>query len=134
VPLAPLDVAARRPEAPTVGDLLSDPSHGGPLDGASRIGEAVLGDRRVRVGLWLDPDGRVQRARHRTSACAALIGYAEAACLLAEAGEPPGALRAGRLLAAVTGAHPLHRDRAELVARALAQALSSRPEVAEGSR
>jgi len=116
-------------------DLVYEPLHAGALEGAALLGEAAGGDRLlVRVGLWLDPDGRVQRARHRTSACAALIGYAEAACLLAEAGEPPGALRAGRLLAAVTGAHPLHRDRAELVARALAQALSSRPEVAEGSR
>jgi len=107
-------------------DLVYEPAHAGPLDGAALRGEAAGGERLlVRLGLWLDAQGRVRRARHRTTTCAALIGYAEAACELAEAGEPPGALGADRLVAAVTGAHPLHRDRAELVARALRHALAS---------
>lgn len=119
------DPAAPRPEAPTVGDLLSDPSHGGALDGASRVGEAVLGDRRVRVGLWLD-GARVVRARFMATTCASLVAYAEAACRALESGaRAPGAdvLRSG-----VRGVHPGHLDRAEAVAMAVHRALDARPE------
>ncbi len=116
-----------------VADLVHEPVHSGSLDEATAVGEA-LGDSRllVRVGLWLDERGQVRRARHRASTCASLIAYAEAACELAEAGVPPTLLGAERILAAVSGAHPLHRDRAELVAMAVARAVESRrrsPEV-----
>jgi NifU-like protein involved in Fe-S cluster formation len=106
-------------------DLVYEPLHAGSLDGAELVGQAAGGERLlVQVGLWKDACGRVRRARHRSTTCAALIAYAEVACALAEAGEPPAALRAERLIAAVTGAHPLHRDRAALVARALERALA----------
>jgi len=108
-----------------VADYLSDPRHAAPLDGATLLGEASGDDRLlVRVGLWLDGRGHVRRARYRASCCAALIAYAEAACELAEAGAATGPPVAGPLLAAVTGVHPRHRDRAELVAQALARAFA----------
>jgi len=108
-------------------DLVHEPLHAGPVDGADLVGDAAGADRRVvRLGLWLDDLGRVRRARHRTTSCASLIGYAEAACSLAEAGEPLPAIDGDRLAGAVTGAHPLHRDRAFLVARALERALLAR--------
>ncbi|HVP67288.1 MAG TPA: hypothetical protein VMT17_08500 [Anaeromyxobacteraceae bacterium] len=108
-------------------DLVHAPVHAGPLDGADAFGEASGGDRLVQVGLWIDAGGGVQRARHRATSCAALIGYAEAACRLAEAGEPLEAIDGGRLQAAVSGAHPLHGDRAGLVALALERARLARP-------
>lgn len=112
--------------APTVGELVAEPRHAGALGGATCVGEAVGGTRLlVQVGLWLD-DGRVVRARYRSSTCAALIAYAEAACALAESGAvyPPF----GRSLrAAVRGVHPLHHDRADLVALALARAWAVAP-------
>ncbi len=112
-----------------IGDLVADPGHAGPVDGAALVGEAAGGNRLlVRVGLWFDARGRVARARFRATTCASLIGYAEAACALAESGEPPQALVAERVRAAVAGVHPLHLDRADLVALALARALGRRPE------
>ncbi len=107
-----------------VADLLSDPRHAGPLLGAPAAGAAREGDRQVEVGLWLDPAGRVERARFRATSCAALIAYAEAACSLAEASGRAG-VPADRIREAVTGVHPLHRGRAELVARAFAAAEQS---------
>jgi len=104
------------------------PLHAGPLDGAELLGEAADGEGLVvRVGIWRDGGGRIRRARHRSASCAALIGYAEVACALAEAGEPPATLLVDRLVSAVVGAHPLHRDRAALVATALARALAPPP-------
>jgi hypothetical protein len=72
----------------------------------------------VQVGLWLE-GGRVVRARHRVSTCAALIAYAEAACALAEAGSPVERIDAATLRGAVAGVHPVHHDRALLVATAM---------------
>ena len=108
-----------------VATLVYDSVHAGRLDGATSIGEAA-GEGRllVRVGLWLDGRGRVTRARFRSTTCAALIAYAETACALAEAGEPPVSLDARRLGAAVAGAHPSHHDRAALVALALQRAIA----------
>jgi NifU-like protein involved in Fe-S cluster formation len=108
----------------TVAEHLSDLRHAGSIDGADRVGEAADGDRLlVRIGLWFDGGGRVARARYRATTCAALVAYAEAACALAEAGEAPSP--AERLRRAVRGVHPIHRDRAELVALAFARALAA---------
>jgi len=111
--------------ARTVGELVAEPRHAGALDGAACVGEAAGGALLlVRIGLWLDAGGRVVRARYRASTCAALIAYAEAACALAEGGAAPP-LSAGSLRATVRGAHPVHHDRADLVALALARALAA---------
>ena len=115
-------------------DLVYEPVHSGSLEGAELMGQASGGEGLVvKVGLWTDGRGRVKRARHRSASCAALIGYAEVACALAEAGEPPEYLGAERLVAAVKGAHPGHRDRAVLVASAFSRALARRPASAEES-
>ena len=113
--------------APTVGELVAEPRHAGALDGAACVGEAAGGTRLlIQVGLWLDDTGRVVRARYRSSTCAALIAYAEAACALAESGAVYP-LSDRSLRAAVRGVHPLHHDRADLVALALARALAAGP-------
>jgi hypothetical protein len=104
----------------TVAALVDAALHAGPLDAATLRGAADGGGRRVEVGLWLEA-GRVARARFRATSCASLIAYAEAACRLAE-DQPPGALPAGRLRAAVAGVHPGHLDRADLVSLAFARA------------
>ena len=107
----------------TVAEHVADPRHAGSVEGASLAGEAAAAGRLlVRVGLWLDGDGRVSRARYRATTCASLIAYAETACALAEEGEDLSRLDATRLRGAVTGVHPVHRDRADLVALALARA------------
>jgi NifU-like protein involved in Fe-S cluster formation len=109
----------------TVADHVADPRHAGAIEGASLAGEAEGGSRLlVRLGLWLDRDARVSRARYRATTCASLIAYAEAACALAEAGEDVSRLDATRLRSAVAGVHPVHHDRADLVALALARALA----------
>jgi len=115
--------------APTVGELVAEPRHAGALDGAAYVGEAAGGTRLlVQIGLWRDAAGRVVRARYRASTCAALIAYAEAACALAEAGGGGApALSDRSLRVAVRGVHPIHHDRADLVALALARALAAGP-------
>jgi hypothetical protein len=107
------------PRAPTVGECIADPAHAGPLDGAERIGEASLDDRVVKIGVW-SRDGEV-RARFRASTCASLIAYAELACRALEAGER---VDAARLRSAVRGVHPMHQERAALVAAAVHAALA----------
>lgn len=103
----------------TVGERVAQQRHAGALHGADAVGEARGGERLVvRLGLWRD-GGRVVRARFRASTCASLIAYADAACEALEAGEPPGRLDAARVRALVAGAHPIHHDRAGLVAAAL---------------
>ena len=115
------------PPRRSVADHVGDPRHAGPLEGAALVGEAAGGDRLVvRVGLWLDEQGRIARARYRATTCASLIAYAEAACALAEAGEDVS-LGPARVRRAVAGVHPVHHDRAELVALALSRALERRP-------
>ncbi|HSM93061.1 MAG TPA: iron-sulfur cluster assembly scaffold protein [Anaeromyxobacteraceae bacterium] len=107
---------------PSVSDLVADPAHAGALDGADRIGGASGGTRLVvRVGLWLSR-GSVTRARFRSSTCAALIAYAEAACRLLEGGAAPEAVDAARLVRAVRGVHPAQQDRAALVSAAVVAA------------
>jgi len=116
------------PPRRTVAEHVADPRHAGSLDGAALVGEAAGGDRLVvRVGLWLDDRGRVARACYRATTCASLIAYAEAACALVEAGERGAPPPPERVRAAVAGVHPLHHDRADLVALALARALGPRP-------
>ena len=102
-----------------VADYLDAPGHAGRLDGAARLGEAAGDGRIVRIGLF--PDGS---ARFRASSCASLIAYAEAACEAIEAGFAPGRLDAAALRSRVAGVHPMHRDRAALVAAAVADAFT----------
>lgn len=109
-----------------VADLVSDPRFTAALDDADGVGEASGGNRLVvRVGLWTER-GHVVRARYRASTCAALIAYAEVACAFVEAGAPPGELTSGSLRARLAGVHPVHHDRAELVASAFRAAAESR--------
>jgi hypothetical protein len=109
----------------SVAEHVSDPHHAGPLDGAA-VGEAAGGNRLlVRVGLWRDAAGRIARARYRATTCATLIAYAEAACALLEAGEAPAGIDAERLRRRVTGVHPVHHDRADLVAAAIRAACAT---------
>ncbi len=106
-----------------VADHLSDPRHAGAVAGATRVGESC-DERRlvVRIGLWIDVRGHVVRARFQATTCAALIAYADAACALLEAGEDPHRLDEAGVRASVAGVHPVHHDRAALVARAIARA------------
>ncbi|MGC3999212.1 MAG: hypothetical protein QM767_17950 [Anaeromyxobacter sp.] len=109
----------------TVADRLSALHRAAPLEGAASIGEAWGGERlHVRVGLWLDR-GRVVRARYRATTCASLLAYAEVACEQLEAGAPPASVTAAGLRAALRGVHPVHHDRAELVAGAVHAAAAS---------
>jgi hypothetical protein len=107
-----------------ISSLLDDPPHAGLLDGASLTAHAELGGI-VRIGLWLDGEGRVTRARFRATSCPALVAYAEAACALAEGERLRRAPTAEELRAAVAGVHPVHRDRAGAVALAFERALST---------
>ena len=114
---------------PSVRDHVADPRHAGDLSGAPCLGEARSRDGLVvRLGVWRAASGAVVRARFRSTTCAALIAYAEAACRLAEGGALGSDDLAGRLRAAVAGVHPAHRDRADLVALALGRALAARGE------
>jgi NifU-like protein involved in Fe-S cluster formation len=108
--------------ARTVAECVDAPAHAGPLDGASRVGEAAAQGRIVRVGVWRS--GPRVRARFRASACASLIAYAEVACEALEAGARPDA---AALRALVRDVHPRHHDRADLVAAALHAALAPEP-------
>jgi hypothetical protein len=110
------------PTPRTVAELVADARHAAPLDGAARTGEAAGGEHLlVRVGLWLRGDGQVARAAYRATTCAALIAYAETACVLAEERGAP-CVDAARLRGAVRGVHPVHHDRADLVVLAFARA------------
>ncbi|HEX9401830.1 MAG TPA: hypothetical protein VF912_17105 [Anaeromyxobacter sp.] len=93
--------------------------HAGAVEGAARIGEARADGRIVRIGLFADG-----RARFRATTCASLIAYAEIACDALEAGLPASALDAAFLRARVAGVHPLHLERAALVAAAVHAALT----------
>lgn len=121
----------------TVAEHVADPRHAGDVAGAPLTGEAAGATRLlVRVGLWVGSSGRVARARYRATTCASLIAYAEAACALAEAGEDLSRLDATRLRGAVSGVHPVHHDRADLVALALSRARmrGERPAEAKGDK
>ncbi len=106
----------------TVGECVFAPAHTGPLDGASRVGEAARGGRIVRIGVWHTADG--VRARFRATACASLVGYAEVACEALEAGMPGASLDAPSLAARLAGVHRAHLDRAEIVAAAVRAAFA----------
>jgi hypothetical protein len=94
----------------------------GPLEGAARVGGASDGARVVRIGVWAG--GRRVRARFRASTCASLIAYSEMACEALEAGARPDV---AALRALVTGVHPRHLDRADLVAAAVRAAFTAEP-------
>jgi hypothetical protein len=102
---------------PRVADLVAEPRHAGPLDGAF-VGEAGEERMLVRVGLWME-GSRVLRARYRATTCAALIAYCEAACAALERGADPAAVDDTTLRRSVAGVHPVHHDRAALVAGAV---------------
>ena len=106
--------------ARTVSEHVADPRHAtATLDGTAAVGEATGALRLlVRLGVWRRND-RVERARYRASACASLIAYAEVACALLEAGTAPVEVHAVRLRAELPGVHPVHHDRADLVAAAV---------------
>src|SRR5512138_473047 len=106
----------------TVAECVDAPAHAGRLDGAARVGEAAADGRVVRVGVWRTPGGL--RARFRASTCASLVAYAEMACAAVEAGARPDA---AALRALVLGVHPVHLDRADLVAAAVKAALTPEP-------
>ncbi len=106
----------------SVADRVSETLHAGSTDGADAVVEAVADGRQVRIGLWAGAGGRVRRARFRATTCAALIAYADLACELLESGEAPELIDGRRLRAELPGVHPVHHDRADLVARALALA------------
>jgi hypothetical protein len=113
----------------TVAEHLAQLRFAAPLHGADAAGEAVRGSLVVQVGIWRDAGGTVVRARYRASTCAALIAYAEAACALVEQ-HGTGAITAARLRASVRGVHPIHDERAQLVAEAIARAARPTPDVA----
>jgi hypothetical protein len=103
----------------TVAQCVDVPAHSGSLTGAERVGEAAAGGRIVHIGVWSRGGG--VRARFRATTCASLIAYAEVACAAIEAGAPADA---AALRSLVLGVHPLHRDRADLVAAAVRAALT----------
>lgn len=111
----------------TVSELVGSAVHAGDLTGADAVGEATGGTRLVvRIGLWI-ADGRIVQARFRATTCASLIAYAEVACTFLEAGTHPVALDAGLLRGAVEGVHPVHLDRASLVAAAVPRPAGASP-------
>jgi hypothetical protein len=111
----------------SVADRVASPRHAAALDGADAVGEARGGERLVvRIGLWRD-GGRLARARFRATTCASLIAYADAACEALEAGTPPARLDAAAVCALVPGVHPVHRDRAALVAAGIERATRASP-------
>jgi hypothetical protein len=110
-----------------VAERVAELRYAGAVAGATVTGEASGGERlQVVVGLWLGGRGPTPRARYRCTTCAALIACADAACALVEAGVEPGAIDAARIRAAVEDLHPVHHDRADLVALALSRALAGR--------
>jgi NifU-like protein involved in Fe-S cluster formation len=110
----------------SVSDHVSDPRHAAALEDADSVGEAAGGERLlVRIGVWRE-GGRVVRARYRASTCATLIAFAEVACELLEAGAAGEATCAQALRARVPRVHPIHRDRADLVAAAARSAMTNR--------
>jgi hypothetical protein len=109
---------------PRVRDLIENPHHWGLLEGATWRGRAEF-EGIVHVGLWLDRDGRVQRARFRSTSCPALIAYAEAACANAEATRASRAPEVEEIVASVSGVHPIHHGRAQTVALAFSRAFPS---------
>lgn len=101
----------------TVGECVFAPAHAGHVDGAPRVGEAARGGRVVRIGVWSGAAGL--RARFRATSCASLIAYAEVACEALESGTSGASLDASSLHVRLSGVHPDHRDRAEIVAAAV---------------
>lgn len=118
--------AASPASPPSVAELFAGAAHAGALVGASRMGAAADGERRVvELALWLSRAGQITRARFKATSCPALIACAERACQLLEAGVAP--LDAARLVREVTGLHPHHHSRAALVVEALEAARASHP-------
>jgi hypothetical protein len=110
--------------APSVADLVFAPRHAGGLEGATHLGEATGGERLlVRIGVWRGGADAALQARFKASTCASLIAYADVACGLIEAGDDAGACDPSALRTRVRGVHPVHLDRADLVARACRAAL-----------
>ncbi len=103
----------------TVAECVDAPRHAGPIEGAALVGEARGDGRIVRIGVFAGG-----RAHFRATTCASLIAYAEVACDALEAGLPPAAIDAAFLRARVAGVHPVHLERAALVAAAVRAAFA----------
>jgi NifU-like protein involved in Fe-S cluster formation len=114
----------------TVAERVASAEHAGALEGAHAVGEGRGGERlHVRLALWVE-GGRLSRARFKATTCASLIAYADAACEALEGGTPPARLDAEGVRALVRGVHPVHHDRAALVAAGVQEAargLRARP-------
>ncbi|GBQ29727.1 Fe-S cluster assembly sulfur transfer protein SufU [Gluconacetobacter sacchari] len=111
------------------------PVHAGPLEGAARRGEGtnpMCGDR-VRVGVWLDADGRIGMVRHETRGCAICLASADMMAGLAAGRDRSGAVAMGRKFTTLlqTGQDgdalpdlmvfaPLHRHRSRIRCATLA--------------
>jgi nitrogen fixation protein NifU and related proteins len=105
------------------------PLHAGAPDGATSVGEGanpLCGDR-VRVGVWLDADGRIGAVRHQTRGCAICLASADMMAGLAVGLDPAEALAMGQDFAAGLRAGqgdgirpelavfaPLHRHRSRI--------------------
>ncbi|MFT8776803.1 MAG: Fe-S cluster assembly sulfur transfer protein SufU [Gluconacetobacter liquefaciens] len=79
------------------------PVHAGPLEGAIGRGEGtnpMCGDR-VRVGVWLDGEGRIGTVRHQTRGCAICLASADMMAELAVGQEQSGAVMMGRAFTAL---------------------------------
>jgi hypothetical protein len=126
---ASLGRTSARAQPRSVAERVAELRWGGDAAGAPLRGEARgAGNLIVQLGLWADASGRVQRARWRATTCAALMAYADLACELLESGLAPAALDAQALRAALPCVHPLHRDRADLIVRAIRSAFASNAE------
>lgn len=113
-------LVALREMLPTAGSLIASADHGGDIAGAAAVGCSTDPEgRRVELALW---PGTPPRARFMATSCAGLLAFAELACRLVEAGVPPARLDAAALRAGLTGLHPAHAERADLVAQALSRA------------
>ena len=108
----------------TVSALVAALDHGGALDGADHVGEAIAEGRLVRIAVWTDA-ARILRVRWKASTCPSLMAYAELACRLLESGAALSSLDHA-LRDGVAGVHPSHRRRADLVVSAARAALTPR--------
>lgn len=119
----------------TVADHVADPRHAGATAGATLTGEAARPDGLcVTIGFWLDASGTVIHARFKAATCASLIAYADAACALAEQGVSLDELDSTRVRGSVAGVHPIHYDRAALVAAAVRRAIQPPTPAKRGTR
>lgn len=111
------------------------PVYAGPLEGATGRGEGtnpMCGDR-VRIGVWLDADGRIGTVRHETRGCAICLASADMMAGLVVGQDRIGAATMGRDFTALLQSGqdgdscpelmvfaPLHRHRSRIRCATLA--------------